>query len=30
MVSVANTKILPEALGTTWARVSRRWSESVA
>jgi ATP adenylyltransferase len=27
MVSVANTKILPEALGTTWERVSRRWRE---
>jgi ATP adenylyltransferase len=30
MVSVANTKILPEALTTTWERVSRRWSESAA
>ena len=27
MVSVANTKILPEALDTTWERVSRRWRE---
>lgn len=27
MVSVANAKILPEALVTTWERVSRRWRE---